>query len=250
MRHIPYFPSRFLASVAVLLMGTRFLDGGDLPPATSPTTQPLVSIPDIHQALPPGHYTAYVVTIMPTARQMELTQCLQKAFAADPQWIQNYIKQNAKDGEPLPYDPKFGLSNDEYQEFLKLAKDSHLGIVDHFDMAIEAAGADGIQLHAPPRYAPMDGITINFGSGEVTTRFGKISLSEPVAAIAHNFGPSSGQTWQYHSGDPNIGTMVEATLSIGRFEMGGDWLIRYTDGKIKNGVAVEPGSNILIVLRH
>ena len=42
--------------------------------------------------------------------------------------------------------------------------------------------------------------------------------------------------------------MVEATLSIGRFEMGGDWLIRYTDGKIKYGVAVEPGSNILIVL--
>ena len=81
-----------------------------------------------------GHYNAYVVTIMPTARQMELTQhAFKRPFCRRSTMDSKlYKSRTQKMGSPLPYDPKFGLSNDEYQEFLKLAKDSHLGIVDHF----------------------------------------------------------------------------------------------------------------------
>lgn len=62
-----------------------------------------------------GSYKADMLVAGMSQEADAIGKKLQQALAADPAWIQAYLKETApKPGEPLPYHPKMGITQKEY----------------------------------------------------------------------------------------------------------------------------------------
>jgi hypothetical protein len=70
--------------------------------------------------LPQGRVNVEVLEMWSPPGLAVLTQRLQQAAQADPTWFQEQVRR-AVPGQPLPYHPKLGLTESEYQEFLALS---------------------------------------------------------------------------------------------------------------------------------
>jgi|GEM_PF-3597424 len=89
--------------------------------ATQTESRELVDRPaDILRA---GKIKVDVHDVVLSPRAMELSLKWQKAIQADPTYFSKAV-QNAKPGEPVPYDPRCGLTKEEYSELLKLFEPS------------------------------------------------------------------------------------------------------------------------------
>lgn len=60
-----------------------------------------------------------IVTVVPPEGIHQYLQKVDEASRKDPAWFEEHAKKAAP-GVPLPYDPKLGLNEDEYAEYLKL----------------------------------------------------------------------------------------------------------------------------------
>jgi len=67
--------------------------------------------------LPTGYLEIEFMDVALSERGVELEKKLQRATLKNNGWLLDYIEQNAKPGEPLPYHANFGLSKAEYEEF-------------------------------------------------------------------------------------------------------------------------------------
>jgi hypothetical protein len=73
----------------------------------------------------------------------EIMLRFQKALTANKKWAQEYFSKNFKEGEPLPYDEKFGISREEYQKIKGIEK-SRPSVV------IKSTAT--LEVHRTPRY--------------------------------------------------------------------------------------------------
>ncbi len=84
-----------------------------------------VAAGDVVALLPKGATTADVMTLAPSARFQELTIRFREAVSRDPGWF-NAFAAKAPAGQPLPYDEKLGISEQEYGELQALSKTQKL----------------------------------------------------------------------------------------------------------------------------
>jgi len=89
--------------------------------AASPPEQKPVAPLDIESLLPADGTVMDVMELKAPPRLEELAAKLQQTVAKDPEWWLAHVRK-AKPGEPIPYDARLGLSKEEFDEFLSLAK--------------------------------------------------------------------------------------------------------------------------------
>ncbi|MGV3659689.1 MAG: hypothetical protein ACO1TE_05880 [Prosthecobacter sp.] len=70
---------------------------------------------------PAGKHKVDLLTVGMAKEAEAIGRKLQQSLAADPAWLESYLKETAKPGEPLPYHQKMGVTRDEYATFLAAA---------------------------------------------------------------------------------------------------------------------------------
>src|SRR6266850_974825 len=75
--------------------------------------------------LPSGRCEIEIMTIQFSDRAEELTLKWQAAVATNQDWFLEQVKQ-AKPGKPLDYDPRLGVTKEEWAEYLREAENRHL----------------------------------------------------------------------------------------------------------------------------
>lgn len=144
-------------------------------------------------------------------RLMELGEKLKKAAQANPgPWLEKVLA--AKSGEPVSYDPKFGLTEKEYKEFLALPE--KMVLVKTGAAEITATRGDrGIVVQGLPG---LKELVFDTKKMSVATPFGTLSNPTSVAPNEDQkiTGPMSGFSWR--SGIESLFSGVSSKVFIGQ----------------------------------
>ncbi len=166
-------------------------------------------------------------------RYLELTEKLQSAISTNKNWWLNYIKNNAKEGEPLPYTSKFGLTKKEYDEFISLAEKRTLEKTSGGTLLVKT-NSSGFEFDGGSELTDLTGIKINLKELTVTTPFAvlknptrKESLGGPA------LGAYSGYEWNFEQSDLEKGDVTDASFLIGVLKESGRKFIYYKGGVMK-----------------
>jgi hypothetical protein len=111
--------------------------------------------------LTPGNHTYQLMDFIYPQDILDISIKLQKAVAANRQWWADYIQNHDVQGEDLPYDPHFGISEQEYNKI------KHMDSITPEKKVIKAGQieikkAKGlISLSSPEDYHVLDFIRFN-----------------------------------------------------------------------------------------
>ncbi len=122
----------------------------------------------IQNLLPTGNCSVDLMELHYPARFMVLTKRLQTAVSADKEWWMGYVKQHAASGGPLPYNPRFGLTKEEYNEFLSLGEKRTLEKVKSCKLVIKAI-SDNYEFDGGSDLPDFTGLSINVRDLKITT---------------------------------------------------------------------------------
>lgn len=130
-------------------------------------------------------------------KHVEISLKMQKAMLVDPNWTSEYMRKNDKPG-PLPYHPNLGISESEYEQFLKLS--SKLGLVEKGKIKLSfIKNKDGsITIMTDKRGLPLNGITILSDNRGVETPYGVLDGFSNINNKDKNSptGPWQGVQWK------------------------------------------------------
>jgi hypothetical protein len=147
-----------------------------------------------------------------------LTKKLQEAAAKDPDWWQAHVKK-AKPGEPLPYDPKMGLTKEEYKEYLDLGNTLGLTKLKTVMVRVKQDGTR-VTLTFGDGLPGLKEAVINLKDDTVVTPYGVATSRSVIKASPGQkaTGPWDGIQWNLE--DVNLatakGTIVK--FAIGRLK--------------------------------
>lgn len=202
---------------------------------------------EIEKLLPPAECKADVMGIVFPKRVQELTRKLQVAIATNKDWWLDYIKQNAKPGEPLPYDKKLGMTKNEYAEFLSLAGKQEMQKFGSAELRV-ITNAETYQFSCRKDLPDLDGVKINLKDMTVTTPYAVLTNLVPDTSESGGvMGPFSGYQWKFEEGDGGLNNITTASLLIGQAKNTGRNFIYYKGGIVRSNNAV---SNTLILILY
>ena len=164
--------------------------------------------------LPTDEISVERVDVELPPRLVELTNKLKLAMEQNPDWAMEHVKK-AQLGKPLPYDPRLGLTKEEYDEFLSLADIKERKVVGSGTLVVKPLSANLYQLDTRGTIPDLDGITIDLDKNVVTTPHAVCSdYSQPRVTKGGIFGPWKGHAWKFEEVDPDklTGTVVRFTL--------------------------------------
>jgi hypothetical protein len=185
------------------------------------------SASEVEGLLPADQVTVDVMELKPPARLAELTKQLQEAAKANPQWWLRMVKK-AKPGEPLPYDPKMGLTKEEYAEFLRLgnemvlnkARTATLRLTRKEDRLTFEGGKDLPELNGVELDLKMNSVRTPFGIADQRSR---ITASDSQKAT----GPWDGIQWRLEKPDLQPDSLTTAKFALGRQKSNGRGILYY-----------------------
>ncbi|MDF3001823.1 MAG: hypothetical protein K0Q48_1942 [Bacillota bacterium] len=156
-------------------------------------------------------------------RLTELMDKLQIGIAANPDWLSDYVQEY--EGKPLPYHPNFGLSQEEYEEYLSLS--DHIKMYKSADgiIAIEKTDEEQYKISQVEGLRLIDNITIDLAKNTVSTNFGTCKYNGEVKASDQQIatGRWNGYSWiledmadssNYQSIQFNLGQMEDTKKII------------------------------------
>jgi hypothetical protein len=190
-------------------------------------------LPQIKQLLPAGKCSADVMEVAFPKRFLELGEKLQIAVTTNKDWWLDYIKNNAKEGEPLPYSPKFGLTKKEYSEYLSLGEKRTLEKIRSGTLLVKT-NLSGLEFDGGSELSDLTGIKINLKELSITTPFAV--LKNPTAKESLGgpaLGAYSGYEWSFEQSDLDKGEGTEASFLIGKQKDSGKFFIYYKGGAMK-----------------
>ena len=211
-----------LAGPAVARRGAAAAEA--VPPA-------VVQLPPEAELLEPGSHPVWIMDLRPPAEAETLMRQWLGALRADPEWYASYSKAHSRPGEPLPYHPKMGMSEAQYQRMLSLAKQMKLTRIERAVLTVTREGATRVALHGGAALPDLTGITVDFAADRVTTPFGRLEGSEPISVTDPESatGPWSGRTWRVDTVDPATRQGAAVQFNLGRLADGTP--ILYYDAK-------------------
>jgi hypothetical protein len=188
---------------------------------------------EIKSLLPVGKCKIDVMGVVYPKRFLELGKKLQDALATNKDWLLDYIKTNAKEGEPLPYSPNFGLTKNEYEEYLSLGEKRTLGVLKSTTLLVKT-NSTGIEFDGGSDLADLTGVKIDLKKLTITTPFAILNNpSKETAPDGPGLGAFKGFEWKYEDGDLDKGDVTEASFLIGRQQTTGKDFIYYKGGVMK-----------------
>ena len=187
--------------------------------------------------LPRGTVRAEVLGMEVPARLGQLMAKMQTAAAGDPQWFEAYVKEHGKPGEPLPYDPRLGLTEAEYREMVGLAEQMQLQPVGQTDLSFRRE-RDGRWVVDGGSGAPeLTGIVIDVARDQVETPRGMATQRRAVTPAPEQraAGPWSGVQWTHSQADAATRSGTVIAFALGRLQEDGRGVLYYEARQAENG---------------
>ena len=202
---------------------------------------------EVEKLLPVGKCNVDIMGVVYPKRFLELGEKLQNAVSTNKDWWLDYIKTNAKEGEPLPYSPKFGLTKMEYKEYLSLGEKRTLEKIKSATLLVKT-NLSGFEFDGGSELADLTEVKINLKELTVTTPFAV--LKNPIRTESLDgpaLGAYSGYEWKFEQSDFDKGNETEASFLIGKRRESGRNFIYYKGGvmKVTNSI-----SEIRIVISY
>ena len=201
----------------------------------------------LRELMPSGRVAVEVMVQYAPPRYGELAQQLQRSVAQHQEWWLEHVKR-APAGRPVTYDPRMGITESEYAQFLALADSVRLRPA-HVDTVVIARTGTGWRFDETSPFAALRGIAIDTVRNVVTTGFGELLASTPIAATAGQkvTGAWGGPRWKIEQVDETTMTGVSAHFAIGRHE-NGQTIIYLEARHAKNGRSL-PGASVFLRVR-
>jgi hypothetical protein len=183
--------------------------------------------------LPSGRCETEIMAIRFSDRANELMLKLQAAMTTNRDWFFEQVKK-AKPGEPLEYDPKLGLTKDEYAEFLLESQNRHLASAGARMSCVFHTDGDILTLDNGDTNSPLGKIRLNTKTGELFASAGKIGMptwgsgDDPKLPI----GAYESCSWMYEKTDSNLYNVRIVKLDIYRLKPSGKILWRFDDSEM------------------
>ncbi|SFC25359.1 hypothetical protein SAMN05443252_102417 [Bacillus sp. OV322] len=174
---------------------------------------------------------------------MAITQEMQRSIAANKAWFAEYTQKNMKEGEALPYSPKFGITEKEYQLLLDSQNNSEMIKKGETSVEIKRQG-DKLTVTAPN--SSFKTAVFDLKANTVKTKYGVLSYKGKIEASSEQAitGPWSGEAWKFEDG--NVKTMQDAqnmdensyiksvNFYVGKLQETGETLIYFTYRELKD----------------
>lgn len=210
------------------------------PLGTAETAAPADSTQSL---IPVGTVRATSMDLVAPPRLQELMRRFQATAQRDPQWWMEYVKANARPGEPLPYHPNLGLSEAEYREMLGMSDEMRLAPVGEGELTVRTEGDSRYVLDGGRAFPDLTGIAIDLARNRVETPLGVLTPGDPIEPSPGQAatGPWHGVRWELEDFDPDAMTGTVVKLSLGRLEESGRGILHYdarrmADGKLQTRV--------------
>ncbi len=179
-------------------------------------------------------------------RQLELTQKIQSSLQNNWEWYQEYIK-TVKKGEPLGYHPNLGISENEYEEFLKISKDIEVESTGKEDL--EIVNADNkIKFKGDGRLSIYNDLTIDIKNNQILYKEYILPFLDKVDIEDADNGLKSkwkGYNWAYEfpviTDETDLTDLKNLDITIVRFTIGqleknGKIYMQIKERKMESGV--------------
>lgn len=200
---------------------------------------------EVEKLLPSGKCNVDIMGVVCPKRFLELGEKLQSAVATNKDWWLDYIKRTAREGQPLPYSPKFGLTKKEYEEYLSLGEKRTLGKAGSGILLVKT-NSSGFEFDGGSELADLTGIKIDLKELTILTPFA--ALKNPTQKESPDgpaLGAYSGYEWSFEQGDLEKGDVTTATFLLGKQKKSGRFFIYYKGGVMK---ANNPVSDVRIMI--
>lgn len=158
-------------------------------------------------------------------RQLELTRKIQSSLQNNWEWYQEYIK-TAKKGEPLNYHPNMGITEKEYDEFLKISKDIEVESTGKEDLEIISID-NKIKFKADGRLSIYNDLTIDIKNNQILFKeyvlpfLKKINIEDADNGLKSKW---KGYNWAYEypviTDETDLTSLENLNITIVRFTIG------------------------------
>ena len=197
--------------------------------------------------IPSGEVLAKRMDLAYSDRAVELATRLQAAVAKNDEWWIDYVK-NAVPGEPLPYDERMGLTEEEYREYLALASAPVLRQVGSVGLRFEWDGDSSVLVTATDPDLGVGELRIDLTRERVETAYGVLADRSEINNDAEDSptGPWVGVQWSLEEGDDELQHAVSASLSLGRLERTGEGILYFNAKQVRDRQLVRKASVVLV----
>lgn len=227
---------RSFGPILVVLLGLA----GPAAAASESAPPAVVQLPPEAELLAPGTHPVWIMDLRPPAEAETLMRQWLTALRADPQWYAAYSKAHSRPGEPLPYHPKMGMSEPQYQRMLSLARQTKLTRIERAALTVTREGPTRVALHGGVVLPDLTGVSVDFAADRVNTPYGRLEGSQPIAVTDPESptGPWSGRRWSVDTVDPATRQGTVAELNLGRLADGTAMLYydakRFVKGEVRS----------------
>jgi hypothetical protein len=190
--------------------------------------------PNLQSLLPLRAVQVDVMALRYPVRFEELSARMQKAIASHREWITQYVKDNA-DAGPLPYHENFGMSSEEYAEYLALGKKATLEKTASVSLMVKQT-KDGVQLRFDDTANALQPIEIDPLKQTVDVPLAKMTSPAKRNSGSEGglLGPHKSYTWSAREGTPESGTWQSVEFTLGIVIANGREFIQYKVHKLVN----------------
>jgi hypothetical protein len=213
--------------------------------AEETNTPPLFKLEDV---LPSGRCDLELMTVEFSDRAKELTLKWQAAVATNQDWFLEQVKR-AKPGKPLDYDPRLGITQEEWAEYLREAENRHLASTATRVPCLFRRRGDMLTIDIGDTNSPLSKIRLNLKTGRLFASVGLVGMptwkatDDPASPI----GTNEACSWRYESSDLETFNVRIVKLDIWRLKSSGKILWRFKDAEV---VKKQSKLNFEVLFQH
>lgn len=183
--------------------------------------------PSLSELVPVQSVTADVMKVEFSKRSQELAARMQRALADKQQWFLEYMKTHANEGR-LPYHESFGLTKEEYDEFLASSKSTSLQKTTQIPLTIVRT-KDVVEIRFDETKNSLQPISIDLAKETAATPLATMESPKKRDSGPEGgaLGPHRSYTWKSRTGSVESGTWTSVEVSIGTILASGKKFLRY-----------------------
>lgn len=143
-----------------------------------------------------------------------ITQRMQESIAANVEWYEDAIR-SVGEGEPLPYDEKLGITEEEYDFFKRL--NEYMKLIKLKDITLQIRNNGATIDYANDESQVLKKFSIDIAKNTIGTELGEFKYDNEIVASDSQkvTGRWNGHTWRFVKG-----MSQSFQISIGRMEDG------------------------------
>ncbi len=188
--------------------------------------------PSVEALLPSDATTVDVMQITYPPGMEELTKKLAQAIAKNPDWWAEHVKK-AKPGEPVAYDARLGLSQDEFTEYLALSKKAAYKKANTAKLNVKRTG-ERVVLTFDEQLPNLKPIELNLKADVVVTTYGTAASRSQITASEGQTatGPWDGVQWKLVNVEEKPARRTSIQFALGKLKESGRGIIVYNVSQV------------------